>query len=78
MFLTDQEPQSLYPYLVLKDDELYNYMHLWCISPWAFESRNRRNAFYELLQDINKLKTIHYVDANEYLNSIDRRTSLQD
>lgn len=76
VFLTDSEPQSLYPYLVLKDDEEFNKIHLWCMSPWQFESKKRREAFFELLHDIDKLNSIHYVDADEYLESLDRRTTM--
>lgn len=76
VFLTDGEPQSLYPYLVLKDDEEFNKLHLWCMSPWRFESKKRRDTFFELVHDIDKLNSIHYVDADEYLKSLDRRTTM--
>lgn len=44
VFLTDNEPESLYPYLVLKDDEEYNHLHLWSFSPWEFNGLRRRKA----------------------------------
>ena len=78
VFLTDGEPQSLYPYLVLKDDEKYNKIHLWCMSPWSYEVRKRRNTFFELLLVIVKLTSIHYVDADEFLKTIERRIPMSE
>lgn len=78
VFLSDAEPQSLYPYLVLKDDEKYNRMHLWCMASWEFEGKYRIQAFSELICDIDKLTSIHYVDANEYLKLIDNRVTLSE
>lgn len=75
VFLTDAEPQSLYPYLVLKDDEKYNKgynkMHLWCMSPWKFEGERRKTIYKELEKDIDKLTSLHYVDGNKFLEQLD-------
>lgn len=76
VFLTDAEPQSLYPYLVLKDAEKYNRMHLWCMPPWRFEAKRRNDSFRELLHDIDKIQSLHYIDSNEFLKGLDRGTTL--
>ena len=77
VFLADQEPRSLFPYLVLKDNEEYNKMHLWCMPPWRFESKQRRDTYYnELLHDIDKLSSILFVDPDEFIASLDRRTTI--
>ena len=75
VFLTDSEPESLYPYLVLKENAKYSKMHLWCVSPWRFEP-NRKAAFWELLHDISKVHSLHYVDSNELLEELDRKTKI--
>ena len=76
VFLTDAEPESLYPYLVLKEGGKHNKMHLWCMSPWSLEPRNRKAAFRELLHDISKVHSLHYVDGNELLEELDRRITM--
>lgn len=76
VFLADAEPQSLYPYLVLKDDETFNKMHLWCMSPWRFEGRHRRDAYEELLQDTDKLDSLCYIDSDMLLEKMDRKTTI--
>lgn len=76
VFLTDSEPQSLYPYLILKDDEAYNSMHLWCMSPWKFEGKHKLDSYNELIHDIDKLMSLHYVDADEFMKKLDRETTM--
>lgn len=76
VFLTDSEPQSLYPYLVLKDKETYNRMHLWCMEPWEFEGKRRLDAFSESLQDIDKLNSLHYVSIYDCIELLDNDTTM--
>ena len=78
VFLADAEPQSLYPYLVLKDDEEFNKMHLWCMSPWKFEGKRRREAYDELLQDTDKLTSLCYIDSDIILDKMDIRATMPD
>ena len=78
LFLTDNEPQSLYPYLVLKDNQEYNKMHLWCMSPWKFDLYQRRKDYFELLHDIEKLQSLLYVDSNALLSKMDKDITLPD
>ena len=48
LFLTDGNPESLYPFYVIKDRNQFNELHLCTISPWKFESDRRIKAHREL------------------------------
>lgn len=78
VFLTDGEPASLLPYVVLREGEKYNRMHLWCMPPWKFESLTKRNTYFKLLGSLDKLKSIHYIDADAYLNAFDKSTKISE
>lgn len=78
VFLADNEPQSLYPYLVLKDNEKYNSMHLWCMSPYKMEPYRRKIAYFEMLHDLSKLHSLLYVDSNMLLEKLDRNVNFPD
>ena len=78
VFLTDNEPESLYPYLVLKDNERNNNMHLWCMSPYKMEAVRRKNVYFEMLQDLSKLKSILYVDSDMLLQKMDKNAKFSD
>lgn len=40
LFLTDGNPESLYPFYVIKDRNEFNTLHLCTVSPWRFEGRD--------------------------------------
>lgn len=65
LFLTDDEPQSLFPYLVLKDNEKYNQLHLWCMTPLGFGSNRKFELYSELLNDFSPLKSLLYFDSDK-------------
>ena len=44
LFLTDRNPESLYPFYVIKDRNEFNGLHLCTISPWKFEGDRRITA----------------------------------
>ena len=44
LFLTDGNPESLYPFYVIKDRNKFNRLHLCTISQWKFESDRRIEA----------------------------------
>lgn len=58
VFLTDEEPASLLPYLVLKEMRTYNFYHLWCMLPMQFEGRRRRSLYAALLADFKSVQSI--------------------
>ena len=64
VFLTDEEPESLYPYLVLNDMHTYNRYHLWCMLPMRFEGRRRRALYSGLLEDFKKASSVICFDDN--------------
>lgn len=64
VFLTDEEPTSLLPFLVLKDMHTYNYFHLWCMLPMRFEGRRRRSLYAGLLEDFKSAHSIICFDDN--------------
>ncbi|MDE7299321.1 MAG: hypothetical protein K2N94_10915 [Lachnospiraceae bacterium] len=71
LFLTDGDPESLYPFYVIKDRNKFNSLHLCTMSPWKFESRRRIKTHRELLSDLSQLKSILYINSNDYLSKID-------
>ena len=68
LFLTDGNPESLYPFYVIKDRNESNGLHLCTVSPWKFESDRRKEAHKELLSDLSQLESVLYIDSNDYLN----------
>ncbi len=78
VFLADNEPQSLYPYLVLKDNEKFNSMHLWCMSPYKMETTKSKKEYFEMLHDLSKLQSLLYVDSNILLEKLDKDAKLPD
>lgn len=78
VFLADSEPQSLYPYVVLKDELDLKRIHLWCIKPLKFEARYKNEAYEELLQDISKIHSLCHLELNMMLRDLDRKTILNE
>lgn len=78
LFLTDSAPESLYPYLILKDTEEYNSLHLWCMSPWKIETYERKKDHRDLMQDISNLNTLLYIDNEMIWESLDKKATIID
>lgn len=78
LFLTDTAPESLYPYLILKDTDKSNSLHLWCMSPWKMEPIRRRKAHRELLHDISNLNSLLYIDNDMIWKSLDKKATIKD
>lgn len=51
-------------------------MHLWCMSPWKFDPYQKRKDYFELLQDIEKLQSLLYVDSNILLSKMGKNVTL--
>ncbi len=68
LFLTDGNPESLYPFYAIKDRNVFNRLHLCTMSPWKFESSRRKEAHRELLSDLSQLESILYINSNDYLD----------
>lgn len=78
LFLTDGNPESLYPFYVIKDRNEFNRLHLCAISPWKFESNRRIIAHKQLLSDLSQLKSILYIDSNDYLSKLDKYDTMKE
>ncbi len=78
VFLTDGNPESLYPYYVIKDINEFNSLHLCTVSPWNFEEKRRVAAHRELLSDLSALKSICYIDSDSYLAKVDKGSNMKD
>lgn len=77
VFLTDNQPSSLYPFYVVKELNYYNRLHLVTMSPWKFEHRFRQEAHRKLLSDLSKLDSILYYDSNDVLERVERRMTIE-
>ncbi len=78
LFLTDGNPESLYPFYVIKDRNQFCNLHLCAMSPWNFESKRRLIAHKELLSNLFQLKSILYINSNDYLSRLDKRMTMKD
>jgi len=76
LFLTDGNPESLYPFHIIKDRNQYNSLHLCTISPWKFESNRRIKAHKELLSDLSRLQSIFYINSNDYLSKLEEQDKI--
>ncbi len=76
LFLTDGQPESLYPFFLFKDRKEFGHLHLWAMSPWRFEGKWRHLAHKEMLSDLSGLSSVLYTDSNDCLSKIDRQTKL--
>lgn len=78
LFLTDGNPESLYPFYVIKSRNEYNRIHLCTISPFRFESKRRIQTHKELLSDLSQLTSILYIDSNKYINKANEKTTMKE
>ena len=76
VFLTDNDPRSLYPFYVLKDLNEYNSFHLITLSPWEFEGLKRSQAYHQMLSDLSALNSLLYYDSNRALKALGQPTTL--
>lgn len=76
VFLTDDEPSTLYPFYALRTLNEYNRMHLVAMSPWVFEGNRRINAHNKMLEDLAVLRSLLYYDSAEALKVLGEKTTL--
>ncbi len=76
VFLSDNEPSTLYPYYVLKDLNKYNKFHLIAMPPWDFESRRRRDTYRQMLANLSALRSILYYDSQNILDAIGKKSTI--
>ncbi len=78
LFLTDNNPETLYPFYAIKSWNESNELHLCTLSPWNFETANVRNTYELLLNDLSCLTSLFYWDSNDILSHMDSGTKLPD
>lgn len=69
LFLTDGDPNSLYPYHIIKNRKHRMNIHLWASPPWNIEGKARMKAHKEMLSDLSGVKSICYIDTQDYLKN---------
>ena len=69
LFLTDGDPDSLYPYHIIKNRKHRMNIHLWASPPLSVEGKWRMKAHEEMLSDLSGVKSICYIDTQEYLKN---------
>ena len=78
VLLADGNPESLYPFYVLKDRNEHNRLHLCVISPFKFETKKKVQAHRLLLDDLSALNSIFYMDSNMIFNSLPDQAKFPD
>ena len=78
VFLTDNEPTTLYPYYALENIIKYNRMHLVAMPPLYFEGKKRILGHRRLLADMSKLDAVLYYDINRKLEEFDKDKTLNE
>lgn len=68
VFLCDNNPESLYPFHIIKARNELNMLHLCALTPWEFETAKVRNTYEMLLDDLKNLNSVLYWDSNSLLS----------
>lgn len=76
LFLTDNNPESLYPLLAAKKFAQKYRFHLWAMTPLYFEGSRRIKVYEELMSDLGFLRSIILFDSGKMLGELDRRTTM--
>ncbi len=76
LFLTDGNPESLYPFFVLKNIEGHGRLHLCAASPFRFESKRRKQGHKKLLSDLSQLTSILYIESDKYLVNLEKNITI--
>ncbi len=64
VFLTDNDPSTLYPFYILKDLNKYNSLHLITASPWDFDGLRKKQFYYQMLSDLSSLSSLLFYDSD--------------
>ena len=69
LFLTDGDPNSLYPYHIIKNRKHRMNIHLWASPPWSIEGKARMKVHKDMLSDLSGVKSVCYIDTQDYLKN---------
>ena len=78
VFLSDNEPSSLYPYYFAKEHDRSNRLHLVAMPPMNFESNSRIKLHRSLLSDLSRVSSVLYYDADKLFRKFDKSKNLND
>lgn len=78
VFLTDNEPCSLYPFYIIKELNEFNSLHLLAMPPLRFESKARMAGHTRMLSDLSGLDSFLYYDINDTLRKFGRQKTLNE
>lgn len=78
VFLADINPESLYPFCVIRGLNKYNRLHLFAIEPFCFQSKGMIKGYSKMLSDLSALDSFFYYDSNEKLKELDRDNTMKD
>lgn len=78
VFLTDGEPESLYPFMAIRDRDEWNHLHLVSISPWRFESRWRTKFQKEVLSNLSEISSLLWLNGETIISEMDPKSTLPD
>ena len=68
IILGDQNIESLYPFLALKNSEFSRKLHLCAERPWYFLNDKLKEQYQILLSDLTSLTTLFFIDARVILS----------
>ena len=77
VFLTDNDPHSLYPFYVLKELKENNFFHLITLSHCDLDAVKRSNLYHQLLSDNSALNSLFYYDSNRALKALGEPTTIR-
>ena len=78
VFLTDGEPESLYPFMVIREKDEWNYLHLVSMSPWRFETKRRMKYHKAALTDLSEVSSLLWMNGDSIIREIDPKSTLPD
>jgi len=76
VFLTDDEPSTLYPYYAIRKINEYNSLHLVTMAPWEFEGNRRISVHNQMLEDLSDLSSLLYYDSSDALKVLGNKTTM--
>ena len=78
IILGDNSPQSIYPFMVLKERNEWNHLHLCAMTPLRFELKARQIAYNNMLQDLSSLSSLLYINSSKIISELTPGTTISD
>lgn len=77
LFLTDDNSESLYPFLVAGYKNNYNKKHLCAISPLIYDCSTYKDFYNHIMNDFPFLSSLFYVDIEEFFDEDKRFNNMK-